>query len=314
MRFKFWGVRGSIPTPLTPEKVRSKMASIVQRIRPEDIDSIDSRERFLAKLPLWLFGTTGGNTPCVEVRTRGNSCIIFDAGSGLRELGASLLKERNAPREFHIFFSHFHYDHLQGLPFFGPLYNPNIKVTFYSPVENLEQILRGHMQEPYFPVTVDMFNADITYVHLKDQCFEINDAAICHKLVNHPGNCFSYRVENDGKSFVYSTDTELTEADFDKSEINQLMYKNLDVLVIDTQYTLGEAVEKYNWGHSSFSLAVDFASVWEIKRMFMYHHEPMYDDKKLNSNLKSARWYLSHLNNTSLQIELAEEGYEEVLG
>ena len=118
MKVRFWGVRGSIPTPVTPDEMRRKIASVVQRIRPEDLQSPTTREQFLGSLPPWLFGTYGGNSACIEIRLDDNSCIILDGGSGIRALADSLAHELRPVTEFHIFITHFHYDHLQGFPFF----------------------------------------------------------------------------------------------------------------------------------------------------------------------------------------------------
>jgi len=120
VKVKFWGVRGSIPTPLTPNAVRSKIATVLQRVKPQDLESAESRERFLAQLPNWLFGTAGGNTSCIEVFIHPSYSIILDGGSGLRELGNSLRIREPKVKRFHLFFSHFHWDHLQGIPFFPP--------------------------------------------------------------------------------------------------------------------------------------------------------------------------------------------------
>jgi phosphoribosyl 1,2-cyclic phosphodiesterase len=152
MKIRFWGVRGSIPTPTSPTRIKSKISAIVEQITPEDLEDAESRERFLAGLPPWLFGTVGGNSPCVSVSfDDADDCIIFDCGSGIRELGISQINEKRKANHFHIFFSHFHWDHIQGLPFFGPGYNPSNKMNFYSPVPDIEKILGGQMVHPYFP-------------------------------------------------------------------------------------------------------------------------------------------------------------------
>ena len=310
MNIHFWGVRGSLSTPTTPSRIKSKISAIVEQITPEDIVDTESRERFLAGLPPWLFGTVGGNSPCVSVDFgKTNECIIFDCGSGLREMGMVHFNENRETSHYHIFFSHFHWDHIQGLPFFGPCYNPSIKMDFYSPVPNIEKILSNQMVHPYFPVSMDAMRAKKTFHHLQNN-IKISGRTISYKKMNHPGDSYAYCINENGKRFIYSTDTELIANDFVKSEENVSFFKGADLLVIDCQYTLGEAIDKYNWGHSAFSLAVDFAVHWGIKHMVMFHHDPSYDDYKLYGLLQSARWYLEQMNIKGIELTLAYEGLE----
>lgn len=312
MTIRIWGARGSHPTPLRPEDLQSKIASVVQRIRPSDIASPDARERFLSRLPPWLFGTPGGNTTCIEVSLSDGSTILIDAGSGIIPLSAELQRRVDRDiREFHILFTHFHYDHLQGLPFFAPAYNPNCSVHFYSPVEDFETTIRNQMRHPYFPITMeDRMQALLLFHTLKSQPLRIGDASITWHPLNHPGGAFGYRIEEEGKVFVHASDVELREEDFQRTPENRDFFADADALILDTQYTLGEAIEKYNWGHSSFSLGVDFASAWKVKRLYLFHHEPRYSDKRLYKNLQSARWYANRLGNQDLEIYLSEEGSE----
>jgi ribonuclease BN (tRNA processing enzyme) len=131
-----------------------------------------------------------------------------------------------------------------------------------------------------------------------------------YRALNHPGGCYSYRVEEKGRSVVYATDTELTEADFQKTPENIAYFEGVDALILDTQYTLGEAIEKYNWGHSSFSLAADFAATWGIRRLILFHHDPAYSDRKIQSILQNAAWYIERLQGRGIQVILAREGLE----
>jgi len=307
---KFWGVRGSCPTPLTNQKLQSKIASIVQRIEYKDIQSQESRERFLANLPSELFGTVGGNTTCLEVRLSNNTLIILDAGSGIRELAAELKKRREKLSEIHLFFTHFHWDHLQGLPFFTPAYDRNVTINMYNQDERFESYLRNQMIQPHFPIVMEAMSAKIHYHILKGSSLEIGGAKISYRKMKHPGSSTAYKVTENGKTMIFSTDTELMEEDFQRTQENIEFFQGADILIMDSQYTLDEAIEKYNWGHSSYSLAVDFANEWEIKKLILFHHEPMYDDKKMHSILNSARWYLTHLENDTLKIYLALEGME----
>jgi len=129
----------------------------------------------------------------------------------------------------------------------------------------------------------------------------------------HPGGSFSYALEENGRKFVYATDVELVSDDFTKIPQKAAVFQDADVLVIDSQYTVEEAFRKQNWGHSAFCYAVDFAALWNIKKLYLFHHEPTYDDQMLYSLCESARWYSSYTNHNNIEINLAVEGQEIVL-
>ncbi len=312
MRIRFWGVRGSLPTPLSSAQVRSKISATLERLTPADLESPETRERFLANLPPWIFGTVGGNTPCVEVRTEENKVIILDAGSGIRELGLALAKERPRPDSFTLLFSHLHWDHIQGLPFFGPAYDPSARIDFYAPIPNFEAALREQMKAPFFPVPMDVMGAKKRFYEL-DSALRLEGATINWRRMNHPGSSFAYAVSEGLKRFVYATDTELSSDDFLRKDENAAFFGGADLLVLDSQYTLGEAIEKYSWGHTAFSLAADFASNWGIRKLVLFHHDPTYDDRKLHGILQSAHWYIDHMSIKGVEVMLATEGTEITL-
>jgi phosphoribosyl 1,2-cyclic phosphodiesterase len=292
-----------------PAKVKSKISSTIQRISPRDIASQEARELFLSSLPDYLFSTVGGNTACVEVTTSERCRFIFDAGTGIRELGNEILAERR-PVTCHLFFSHFHWDHIQGLPFFGPAFDARNAINFYSPVSDFRSILEGQMKPPYFPITMDVMSAEKEFQVLDGSPVSVGGVRISYRAMSHPGGCFSYAIEERGVKAIYSTDTELREEDFRRTPENRAYFQDADILVLDTQYTLGEAIEKYNWGHSSFSLASDFAATWGIKRLVLFHHEPSYSDLKVESIFKNASWYIEHLESKGIEVYLAREGLE----
>jgi phosphoribosyl 1,2-cyclic phosphodiesterase len=311
MKIRFWGVRGSIPTPLTPDEIRKKISAVVARIGPDDLRDNESRERFLSHLPPALFGTTGGNTTCVEVRLDDNSVILFDAGTGIFRFATSASKEQPPPKVFHLFFTHFHWDHIQGFPFFTPqAFDKSCTIHIYSPRDDVESILRDQMKPPYFPITMDTMQAKIHFHQLTDEGVEIGPAQVTYRRVHHPGGSYSYKVRSVEGSFIFSTDTELKPEDFAKTSKNRNFYENSDIIALDSQYTLDEAIEKYDWGHSSYSLTVDFASEWKIHTLVLFHHEPQYNDNKMVGIAKSAVWYKSHLGTKNLHIHLAREGLE----
>jgi phosphoribosyl 1,2-cyclic phosphodiesterase len=176
-------------------------------------------------------------------------------------------------------------------------------------MENPENFLQGQMTSPYFPVHMESMGSKKNF-HLLSAPIELQDVEITYKKMNHPGDSYSYKVHHGDRNFIYATDTELSANDFLKSDENTAYFENADIIVLDSQYTLGEAIEKYNWGHSAFSLAVDFAANWGIKHLILYHHDPTYDDKKLFNILQSARWYTERMGIKGIEISLAMEGME----
>jgi phosphoribosyl 1,2-cyclic phosphodiesterase len=307
---KFWGVRGSIPTPLTVAKLKSRVAAIVQRITAADLAGPETREAFLAQLPPYLFGLVGGNTTCVELRSGNGGRVIVDCGSGIRELGIEVMNEPRPPRRYHILMTHFHYDHLQGLPFFEPILRPENNVTFYSPLQEAESYIRGQMRFPYFPVEMDVLPAKVHFQVLRDPRFSLEGMTIQWRKMKHPGDSFSYRFSEGDKHVIFATDSEIGEKEFADTEENRAYFANANLLILDSQYTLQESLNKIDWGHTSYSLAVDLASRWQIETLALFHHEPNYTDKKVYGMVRSAQWYVRHLENSETRIIVAREGLE----
>jgi phosphoribosyl 1,2-cyclic phosphodiesterase len=310
MKVKFWGVRGSLPTPLAPHEVRSKISTVVQRIRPQDLESPRTRELFLASLPGYLFGTIGGNTTCVEVRTDDGRIIILDGGSGLRELGLSLERSHDPTWEFPILFTHFHWDHLQGIPFFGPAWVKRNRIIFASPTQGIEKVLREQMRPPYFPVTMDAMGAELAFVWLVGEKLTLGDADVFWKEMNHPGSSFAYKIVQNGKSVIFATDCEVTDSEFRQREENRKFFQSADILILDSQYTLEESFSKFDFGHTSYTMAVNLAVEWQVKTLVLFHHEPRYDDKKIFGMQRKAHWHLDQLGSSGLAIRTAQEGLE----
>ncbi|MFI3257389.1 MAG: MBL fold metallo-hydrolase [Spirochaetales bacterium] len=313
MKIHFFGVRGSLPTPLQSVQIQSKIVAVVSQIREKDIRTEDDRQRFIAGLPDYLYGTVGGNTACIELTLDDGETVLLDAGTGIRLCGKKYNSVKNPV--FHLFMTHFHWDHIQGLPFFDPLYKKDSVFHIYSANSDAKKIFSDQMQAPHlFPVSMEAATKNIFYHTLQEGSpIVVGNATVYCKKMFHPGASHAFLFTENGKRFIYATDTELQKNDFERTKENVDFFDNADVLVLDSQYTVEDAVEKENWGHSTFCYAVDFAHKFNIKQLYLFHHEPTYDDKKLFSILKSAQWYSDNICNGQIAVHLAVEGREIIL-
>ncbi len=269
MRIRFWGVRGSVPTP-QPENLRY-----------------------------------GGNTSCVEVRA-GEQIFIFDCGTGFRCLGQQLSHEFNSrPVAAHIFVSHFHWDHIQGIPFFGPLYDrTENRFLFHASkrTRSLKRVMEEQMASPYFPVNTNEMKAQRDFYDLEEGQIELDDVAVQAAWLNHPQGCMGYRLETKDGVFVYATDNEPGDAVFDKNV--RRLAAGADVLVYDSQYLPEEyAARKRGWGHSHWREAINIVMESGAKELILYHHDPDHDDRCIDNVVKEAR-------NHYPRVRAAAEGME----
>ncbi len=217
----------------------------------------------------------GGNTSCVELDCGGET-IILDAGTGLRPLGADLV--RRGVGEVHLLLSHFHWDHIQGFPFFAPAYLPDRKVTLYGGAEDLRGRLAAQMRAPHFPVGLEVMRARLAFVPVAPgQVFQIGAATVRAAPAKHPNGCLAYRVEHGGASVVYATDTE-PDAGGRLDEDLAALARGADLLIYDAQYTDDEMAAKRGWGHSTAREGARLAAAAGVKRLVLFHHDPGRDD------------------------------------
>lgn len=317
MKVKFWGVRGSIGAPIKGHSIREKVRRILQYASPADILDDDAIERFVKSLPFSLLQTYGGNTTCLEIRSARNDLVIVDAGTGIRELGMKLLTEGylQGQGECTFLFTHTHWDHIQGLPFFAPFYIPGNKFHIHAVSEGIEDRLRYQHSNRHFPVEFDEMRATRDFTeHKEDQEFELYGMKVRAKGMRHPGNSYAYRFQEDGKSIIFGSDAEFKLEDMDRIEEYLSYFHNADVLIFDTQYTFEEQLQKIDWGHSSASIATDIALRAGVKKLVLFHHDPSYDDEKLDEVYLRALRYREMMDKSSrLEIVMAYEGLEIAL-
>jgi len=310
---RFWGVRGSIPAPVAPDEIKGKIVQALRRASGHDLGLEGAVRRYVESLPSHIAGTYGGNTPCVELQV-GDHTIIFDAGSGIRNLGRALMAGAFGQGQgvAHVFFSHTHWDHIQGFPFFQPAYKRGNRIIVYSPLPDMEERLSGQQNPSYFPVPLNAMEADIEFVLFPEgKEVVVDDVSIKNIALNHPGGSFAYRVERNGAAFVYATDTEFTNLTESEKAIYIGFFSGAKALVFDSQYTLVEAVQKEDWGHSPSLKGVDLAREAGVETLILFHHEPSYDDQALQDILKGTRKYAAlHGIAHTLNVIMAHEGLE----
>jgi phosphoribosyl 1,2-cyclic phosphodiesterase len=264
----------------------------------------------------------GGNTPCVSVRIN-ETQIIFDAGTGIRNLGIELLEEIKRdenPTILHLFLSHTHWDHIQGLPFFLPSYHKNTKLIIYGSHRKerfLASILKEQMDFDYFPVSMSSFAADISIKEMDDKVIQIGPLVIdWQEQVYHPGGSVRYKLNINGNKIVYATDVELNRIfeNLKDNEINQSLAKDYmdfisdaDLLIADAQYTEEEYPDKIGWGHSSVPVLLETAFRSNVKQLAVFHHDPQHSDKFLDDLWMENRAKY-HSSNRKMDVFWAREG------
>lgn len=273
MKIKFWGVRGSIACP-GPDTAKY-----------------------------------GGNTSCLQV-IGGNEIIVMDAGTGIRKLGEQITAMKK-PVRVHLLLSHTHWDHIQGFPFFTPIYFPGNELFVYGPralEKSLEEALMFQMQYSYFPVRGVELAAKVKFTELGEETFSIGDVQVASKTMNHPIRVLAYKVTHKGRSAIYTGDNEPyydvladrgagTETGIHRrsefiDECNQRVVdfcKGVDLLVADSQYTDEEYTKKRGWGHSSIGQVLSLAQAASVKTLALFHHEPTHDDETLMAIEKDAK-------------------------
>ena len=315
MRIKFWGVRGSIPSSLSSDTVRKKIKRALTLASPADIISEESIDRFIDTLPVSVKGTFGGNTTTFEVKTDSGELFIIDCGTGIKALGMELVKsEFGKGTGFgNILLTHTHWDHVQGIPFFLPFFIKGNRFNIYSPYTDCKERIEYQQIFTHFPVNLDYMLATKEFITLeKESEMFLNNIKIMNKRMRHPGGAFGYRIEENGKSFIYTSDCEFNIDEMLDIDTYKDFFQNADVLVFDTQYTFDDFINKIDWGHSPASIAIDIASRFNVKKLVLFHHDPDYSDEKLEEVLASAKAYMgiNIKKSGSLKLEIAHEGME----
>lgn len=297
MRVKFWGTRGSLPVAATAGEVKNKIIDALDAANGRKFASRAEIENFADTLPFFVAGSFGGNSSCVELIGSENGDpdehVICDIGSGARPLGQAKLASYGPgkPQTYHFFVSHLHWDHLMGLPLFVPIYLPGNRIIMHGCHANLESAIRLQMSAPCFPVDFSQIGARVEFDILEPgRDYDIAGFKVRAKLQLHAGDSYGYRFERNGKSVVYSTDSEHKLENRAEQQTFIDFFQGADLVIFDTMYSLADAITvKADWGHSSNIIAVELCQDAQVERLAMFHHEPIHDDAKLCSLLDETR-------------------------
>lgn len=285
MKIRFWGTRGSLAKP-GPKTVRF-----------------------------------GGNTSCVEVQSAAGTRLVIDCGTGAHELGQAIMRE-GGPSRGHVLISHTHWDHIQGIPFFAPLFVPGHSWDIYAPQgfgESLKETLAGQMEYTYFPVTPEAFGAHVRYHNLGEGSFTIDDLTIRTRYLNHPALTLAFRVEGDGTSFAYACDHEPHSRELAMGEgmihgedlAHAEFMAGVDLVIHDAQYVADEYQAKQGWGHSTVEYAVAIGRAAGADQLALTHHDPSRTDDQVDEILARIR---EQIGTGKPQVIAAFEGLEIRIG
>jgi CheY-like chemotaxis protein len=274
----FWGVRGTLPVP-GPHSLRY-----------------------------------GGNTPCISLELARGPLLIFDAGTGIKALSDHLKVARHSRLEAKIFISHPHWDHINALPFFAPLYIRGNDIEILGPCQGdrcVEDFILEQMDGVYFPITAQEFGARVSYRNLREETFKVDRITVRTMLLNHPGHCLGYRVEYGGRAICYITDNEIYPESSglrDEGYVSKLedFIAGAEALITDSTYTDAEYRQHINWGHSPLSEVVGLAHRAGIGTLYLFHHDPDQDDAAIGAKLEEACALLARMGSKTRCVAPAE--------
>jgi phosphoribosyl 1,2-cyclic phosphodiesterase len=314
VRVKFWGVCGSIPSPCPSSDIKTKIRNALIKATPANIENEETIDSFLGALPHSEVGTYKGNTSCVQVEPDGGDVLVFDAGSGIRRMSGDLLRGPcgKGMGEINLFLSHMHWDHLQGFPFFVPIFIPGNKINIFGVIPDLAEKFKLQMSAPYFPVLFEYLPATFNFVELAEgQEVTLNGGTVIKtEKLYHPQDSHAFSVEQNGKKVVYMTDSEFNLNNMQLIQNAVEFSKDADVLIFDCQYTFSDTISKMTWGHSSVFTGIDIATSANVKRMYLFHHEPGYEDAKVDQVIEEGIRYRNATGNKDLVICGSYDGLE----
>ena len=305
-----FGADGYITKPVNPKTFSLEL----QRIVDDEINLEFWGVRGTLPVPGKNSLRYGGNTSCVTIRFQKERLFIFDAGTGIKVLSDHLMKTGRGKTSGKVFISHSHWDHINAIPFFVPLYIPGNEFEVCGPAQgnlSVREMVAAQMQDVYFPITMKEFGARVYFRDLHEDTYEIDGIEIQTMLLSHPGYCLGYRINHNGRSICYITDNEMypEDTEFHDEAYNKKLedfVRGADVLITDSTYFDEDYPTKIGWGHSCISEVTRLAHNAQVKALYLFHHDPDQHDDDIDRKLETVNNALRELNSDTICIAPAE--------
>lgn len=296
-KIQLHGVRGALPAPLGPAEISRRIEEAIKAFLVSGRRDTEDVKNFMQDYPCHLAGGFGGHTTCVEVHGD-NSSLLIDCGSGVQKAVDRLMAGPcgRGEGEVHILLTHFHWDRLMGLAFFRPLFLKGNQIHFYAVQKNLKEALQNLFRKPHFPVPYEALEAKILLHPLAPRKkVMINEFTVTPYRLDHPDECWGYRIEKDGLSYSHCADTEFTRMTEESLGEDLALYHNSDLMLFDAQYSINEASRKINWGHAAANFGIDLALKQQVKQILFVNHDPAASDQVLKNLSQEVEKYYQRL-------------------